>query len=643
MISPSTIQQVLSSARADEIIEDYVQLKRRGANLLGLCPFHGEKTPSFTVSPVKNLWKCFGCGRGGDAIGFLKEHEGFSYVEAIKYLAKKYNIEVVETNTPEIDQEEVQKRESLFLLNQFAKDFFKQQLIHIEEGRSIGLSYLKHRGINQQTIERYDLGYAPKDGSTLYQQARASLHNIEWMQELGLISTSNRDFYRERVMFPFHNLSGKIIGFGGRIMTNDKKAPKYLNSPESDIYNKRKTLYGLYQARQSIRSEGFCVLVEGYTDVLSLSQNGVENVVASSGTSLTSEQVTLIKRFSKDVIVLYDGDEAGQKAALRGLDIFLENELNVKVLMLPPNDDPDSYMRNVGPIAFKQALIKDSKDFIILLSENIEQNTKNDPVNKTIQVRELSNSIAKITDPLKRALYSRECARRLNLNEESLIREINKRVHEYLKKKKSSALSPSSDTGSSDYAVVEKEKDRSQLIGVLTNPLIVQERDIAKIIIISGEKTMDEQEKKTVAQYIIEELEDVKDNFTDELAKKIIEETIRALDKSEFRQQLFLHHADEAISSFATDMLIEKYDYANWADKGVELQTQKAYEENFVKESAQSVLRLKLRLIQQKITELRDRIQQTDDDQMNVVLLTVHQHLIQVRQQLAQELGVTVF
>ena len=331
MIPAQTVDEIITTAKIEEVVNDYVNLKRRGVNMIGLCPFHNEKTPSFTVSPSKNLYKCFGCGKGGGAVNFLMEHEQFTYPEALKFLAQRYNIKIEEEQKSDEQIQRDHERQSYYLINEYAQGYFVDQLFNTAEGSSIGLSYFKHRGLLETTINTFKLGYSPKNSKAFTDQAVKTGYKLDKLKQLGLTSTSGYDFYRERVIFPFHNISGKTIGFGGRILKEAKKAPKYLNSPESDIYNKRKTLYGLYQAKTAIRKKDQCILVEGYTDVLSLFQNGINNVVASSGTSLTQEQVQLIKRFTQNVIVLYDGDQAGQNAALRGLDIFLENDINIKL------------------------------------------------------------------------------------------------------------------------------------------------------------------------------------------------------------------------------------------------------------------------------------------------------------------------
>ena len=417
MISKSTIDNIFSISQIEEVVGEFVNLRKRGANMLGLCPFHNEKTPSFTVSPAKNIYKCFGCGRGGNSVQFLMEHEHLTYPESLRYLAQKYKIEIEETADPR-SREEKQLSQSYFVINEFAQKFFKSQLFETDEGKQIGLPYFKERGLLEKTINNFGLGYSPLNTS-FTELALKKDYNIEFLKSLGLTNRGNHDFYKGRVIFPFYNLSGKVIGFGGRIL-GSKKGPKYVNSPETEIYNKKKTLYGLFQARTAIRKEENIFLVEGYTDVLSLYQAGIENVVASSGTSLTEEQIMMIKRFTKNVTILYDGDPAGIKAALRGIDLILEKDLNVKIVLLPEGEDPDSWVRSQGKENFLQYIAKEEKDFIHFRIDLISQESKDDPIKKTELLRDIVESIAKIPDQLKRSIYIQKCALQLNVDEKNI-------------------------------------------------------------------------------------------------------------------------------------------------------------------------------------------------------------------------------
>ena len=381
MIKPGSVDEILNTVKIEDIVGDYVSLKRRGVNLIGNCPFHNEKTPSFTVSPTKNIFKCFGCGKGGNSAQFLMEHESFTFPEALRHIAKRYNIEIEETVASRESIEERQMLDSLFIVNQYARDFFQKQLFETDEGKSVGLSYFKDRGFLEDTIKKFGLGFAPNHNKLLTNTAVSVGHKESLLKKLGLTTSYGKDFFRNRVMFTIHNLSGKVIGFGGRILQKDVKAPKYINSPETEVYNKSKVLYGAYFAKKSIRQNDECIMVEGYTDVLSLHQSGIENVVASSGTSLTVEQIRLVKRYTPNMKILYDGDTAGVKAALRGLDLVLEQDMNVKVVLLPEGEDPDSYLQKVGVTAFKEYIEQEANDFLLFKTKLLLKEAAGDPIN----------------------------------------------------------------------------------------------------------------------------------------------------------------------------------------------------------------------------------------------------------------------
>ena len=367
MIPKETINQIMDAARIEEVVSDYVSMKKRGSNFLGLCPFHNEKTPSFNVSPAKGIYKCFGCGRAGNAVGFVMEHEHLTYREALKLLGKRYNIEVEETKRTDEEIVQDNHRESLYIVNTYAQNYFHDYLLNQPEGQNIGLSYFKERGLGAEVIDSFKLGFCPTAGNEFTTAAKDASYNESILKELGLTTERNNDFFRGRVLFTIHSISGKVLGFGGRTLSADKKVPKYLNSPESDIYNKSKVLYGMFQARQAISRIDECYLVEGYMDVISLHQAGIQHVVASSGTSLTHDQVRLIKRYTKNLTILFDGDSAGIKAALRGLDVSLEEGLNVKVMLLPKGQDPDTWVQEVGADSFIDQVNKEKKDLIHLI------------------------------------------------------------------------------------------------------------------------------------------------------------------------------------------------------------------------------------------------------------------------------------
>ncbi len=627
MIPTQTVEEILSTAKIEEVISDYVNIKRRGVNMIGLCPFHNEKTPSFTVSPSKNLYKCFGCGRGGGAVNFLMEHEQFTYPEALRFLAQKYNIKIEEEQKSDEQIQRDNERQSYYLINEYAQNYFVDQLFNTSEGTSIGLSYFKHRGLLETTIKTFKLGYSPRESKAFTTQAVKTGYNLDKLKQLGLTSTNGYDFYRERVIFPFHNISGKTIGFGGRILREDKKAPKYLNSPESEIYNKRKTLYGLYQAKASIRKHDQCILVEGYTDVLSLYQNGIQNVVASSGTSLTQEQVQLIKRFTKNVIVLYDGDQAGQNAALRGLDIFLENDINIKLATIPDQMDPDGYIRAIGTERFEQFIEAESSDFILNLAQNIQDKYVNDPINKSIQIKELTSSLVKIGDQLKRSLYIKECAAILTIEEGTLISEVNRGLSKILYKKQN------------DLRREERQYQRAEITGgvppVHREPQQnesklsfdqYQERDIVRVLLQHGHKVCTHEDEMEGSAYLHSLLGDHYSHFVNSHYKDIIEEYFNKKDSGvKNLTEYFINHSNSETQSLATAFLSSPYTYAEWAERGVELQTQVPIDENHEKDIYQSVMRYFMTYYKSQESQWMEKISECDNDEQRIVLLTAYQ------------------
>ncbi|RZL03393.1 MAG: DNA primase, partial [Pedobacter sp.] len=414
MINQDTINKIMETARIEEVVGDFVALKKRGTSLIGNCPFHNEKTPSFHVSVTKGIYKCFGCGKGGDSVHFVMDHEKYSYPEALKFLANRYNIEVEETVQSPQNIEAQNARESLYIVSEYAANYFANELFTGEEGRAIGLSYFKERGFREDIVKKFQLGYSPDVWDALIQNATAAGHKEEYLEKTGLAIKNDKgrvyDRFRGRVMFPIHNFTGRVIGFGGRTLKTDKNVPKYVNSPESDIYHKSNVLYGLFHAKKSIRDTDNCYLVEGYADVLAVHQAGIENVVASSGTSLTVEQIRMIGRFTENVTILYDGDAAGIKASLRGLDMILEEGLNVKVVSFPDGHDPDSYMHHVGASAFKKYIEDTRKDFILYKANILLKEAGNDPIKRAGIIKDIVESISKIPDDIKASIFIRECS-----------------------------------------------------------------------------------------------------------------------------------------------------------------------------------------------------------------------------------------
>ena len=427
MISRSTIDRVFESARVEEVIGEFVQLKKSGSNFKGLSPFTDEKSPSFMVSPVKQIWKDFSTGKGGNSVSFLMEHEHFSYPEALKWLAKKYNIEIEETEQTDEQKAQVNERESMYLVSNFAKDYFHNLMLNTNQGKAIGLSYFKERGFTDETIQKFDLGYCLDEWDNFTKAALEKGYDLKYLASTGLsIVKENRQFdrFKGRVMFPIHSMSGRILGFGGRILKVDKKAAKYLNSPESDIYHKSKILYGIYQAKKEIAKQDNCFLVEGYTDVISFNQSGVENVVASSGTALTSDQIRLVNRLTKNITVLFDGDAAGIRASIRGIDLILEQGMNVKVVQFPDGEDPDSFAKAHSETELKEFLETAAQDFINFKVSLLLKDSNNDPIKKATVIRDIVASISKIPDSIQREVYVQECSRIMEISERVLFSEL---------------------------------------------------------------------------------------------------------------------------------------------------------------------------------------------------------------------------
>lgn len=480
MITKESIDKVYDAIRVEEVIEDFVQLKRAGSNFKGLSPFSNEQTPSFMVSPAKQIWKDFSSGKGGNAIAFLMEHEHFSYVEAIRYLAKKYNIELEETQSSDEEQQKNNEKESLYIVSEFARDYFQKILLDNEEGKAIGKTYFKERGFSDETIKTFQLGYSPNEWQAFTEEALKKGYKLEYLNKTGLtIVKENKkyDAFRGRVMFPIHSMSGRVLGFGGRILTNDKKTAKYLNSPESDIYHKSKILYGIFYAKQHIVKEDNCYLVEGYTDMIQMYQKGIKNVVASSGTALTSEQIRLIHRLTSNITILYDGDSAGLRASIRGVDLILEQGMNVRICTFPDGEDPDSFSKNNSLTEIKEYLDKNTQDFIRFKASILVDESKNDPLKRAETIRDMIGSISKIPDAIKREVYIRECASIMNISEEVLFtslaqigkQQIQQADRDFKKQNKN----------------IQPYKNQT-LIEV--NPLVFLEKDLIKHLLLYGAK-----------------------------------------------------------------------------------------------------------------------------------------------------------
>jgi DNA primase len=508
LITQNTIQQILSRLDIVEVIGSFVKLKKRGANYLGNCPFHNERTPSFTVSPSKEIYKCFGCGKSGNTVSFLMEHEKLSYAEALRWLAAKYNVEVEETESSPEQKLLQQTAESLHIINAFAQKFYAMQLLETEEGKANGLSYLKERGFSNDTILKFGLGYAPDKRDALTTEAITAQYNRELLQKAGLVVERNgqlQDNYRDRVIFPIHNNSGKVIGFGARLIKKNDKAPKYINTPENELYVKSKLLYGTYFARQAIDKLDECFLVEGYTDVISLHQAGIENVVASGGTSLTQDQLRLIKKFTSNLTIIYDGDSAGVKAALRGLDMALEESLNVKLVLIPDGEDPDSYVKKVGAERFRQFVQENRKDFILFQLEVLLSDAGDDAAKKAGVVNQVAETVSKVDkteDFTRQQDYIRQCAQTLKIDESGFTALVNKFIRNRLSTSKKLPFEEAKVFEDNAKKAAVNEYDDNTFSLLFQDEL--QEREIARVLLEQGEKPWED--GQLTADYIFSEL-----------------------------------------------------------------------------------------------------------------------------------------
>lgn len=564
MIPQSKIDEIINAAHIEEVVGDIVRLKRRGANLTGLCPFHNEKTPSFSVSPAKGIYKCFGCGKAGNAVNFVMENDSLGYIEALKSLAERYRIDWPQQENVNIDQERAlrSEKESLQILNNWAADFFEQELWESEEGKNIGLSYFEERGFRTDIIKKFKLGYSHDSWDHFTSAATQMQFSQEVLVRGGLVKQNEQrkvyDAYRGRVMFMIHNSTGKVIAFAGRQLKKDDKSAKYVNSPETLLYHKSNELYGLFFAKNAIRQNDFVYLVEGYTDVISMHQSGVENVVASSGTSLTENQIRLIKRHTDNVTVLYDGDAAGIKASLRGIDMLLEQGLNVKVLLFPDGDDPDSYSKKVGSDQFQQYLQTETRDFILFKVNLLMKDAEHDPLKKAQVTRDIVESISKIPDGIKRMAFIRECAAMLDMNEQLLIAELNKSRNSFLTQKEKDWIA-------TEPQEMPHQEELDQIIN--QSPTFEQEQYIVKLLLLHGQKPAPGY--ANVANYILKKMELDEIIFEHEIMRLMLNEfKALILNQTEFNTQTFTHHSNTIISSAAAGLLSVMHEMSpRWVSK----------------------------------------------------------------------------
>lgn len=575
MIPKFTIDKIIDAARVEDVIGDFITLKKRGANLLGLCPFHGEKSPSFTVSPAKGIYKCFGCGKSGTAVNFIMDHESLSYPEALKYLANKYGIEVIEKEVSVEEKAQQNEKESLYIVMQYAQKYFTDLLLNDDMGRSVGLGYFQERGFTQAIIDKFQLGYSSEERRKFSETAVKNGYKPEYLVKTGMSILSNNhvegnpitvseifDRYTGRVMFPIHNISGKVIGFGGRILTSDKKLAKYINSPQTDIYDKSKTLYGLFQAKKQIIQDDNCYLVEGYTDVISMHQSGIENVVASSGTSLTVDQIKLIHRFTKNITILYDGDVAGIKASFRGIDLILEEGMNVRVLLFPDGDDPDSYSKKVTNEEFKEFIKNNSKDFISFKTSLLYKEVENDPIRRAELIKDIVESISVIPDAINRSVYVKECSRIMDISEQILQIEINKLI------RKKAGKQTTKDAGHPQENYGGHEAPPEELFEEQTatpDPVLDhEEKELLRMMMQYGNVLVDVEAEDTdkvsqsfqltVCEFVIFELWRDDLQFINPVYQMVLDEFQHELESGNIpTMQTFTHHSNPAVSQVAID------------------------------------------------------------------------------------------
>lgn len=620
MISQTTINNVFDTARVEEVIGDFVQLKKAGSNYKGLSPFTDERSPSFMVSPVKQIWKDFSSGKGGNVVAFLMEHEHFTYPEAIRFLAKKYGIEIIETEQSNEEKQQADERESLYLVSDFAKEYFHNTLLKTEEGKAIGLSYFKERGFTDETIRKFELGYSPETWDAFTAHALKKGYKLEFLEKTGLSIVKEEkqfDRFKGRVMFPILSMSGRTLGFGGRILTNDKKAAKYLNSPESAIYHKSKVLYGIFHAKQSIAKEDNCYLVEGYTDVIQFYQTGIHNVVSSSGTALTPEQIRLINRLTKNITVLFDGDAAGLRASLRGIDLILEQGMNVKICTFPEGEDPDSFSRKNSLEELTLYLEQNARDFITFKASLLASEAKNDPIKKSETIHDMVNSIAKIPDVIQREVYLKECSRIMDISEQVLF---NTLAQQLQKERKEAAKKP---VPQEAFEVIPTERKiekidvQFQLEQKIIELLLLYghiEEDFEDLILEANEKGeinfKPELHTARVFEKIFLDLQEDEIEFTNPGFKELYFELVNRFNQNpEAKAETFVNELSPEMASAVTHFLMEEERYVlhNWERKEIYV---KEKDQTIAQMVSETILNLRRYLVTQKINELSETMQQ---------------------------------
>ena len=659
MIDQATVDRIIDAANILDVVSDFVTLRKRGVNYIGLCPFHDEKTPSFSVSPSKGICKCFSCGKGGSAVHFIMEHEQLSYYEALKYLAKKYNIEIKERELTDEEKQVQSDRESMLIVNSFAQEYFTNILFEHAEGRSVGLAYFHERGFRDDIIKKFSLGYSLEQRDALFKEAEKRGYKKDYLLKTGLCLEGQNgyvsDRFRGRVIFPVFSLSGKVLAFGGRILKKDDKMAKYVNSPESEVYHKSNELYGIYHAKQSIVKNDCCFLVEGYTDVLSMHQSGIENVVASSGTSLTPGQIRLIHRFTNNIIVLYDGDAAGIKASLRGIDLILKEGMNIKVVLLPDGDDPDSFSRKQSVASFTEYIKSHEVDFIRFKTNLLLESAGEDPIKRAALITDIVQSISIIPDAIVRSVYTKECSRLLDVNEEILLREVNKKKFDQITKENT----PSKDNTAVEAEVTKKSEDNIEQDVSSENapdlpkrraasPLDTFERSLVRYMIRYGHRIIfscpDEETGQTfdwaVLPYIMADLQQDEIEFQHPLYSQMAREAVDKYEsEGEHLERYFLSHPDPEISKTAVDMVSEKYQLSKIHTKFQKVETE---EERLAELVPRALFELKNAIVCMNIKKLRDEIKKAGKEKDTVRITELMSEITAlngVKAALAKQLG----
>lgn len=654
MITQNTIQQILNRIDIVDVVGTFVKLKKRGNGYMGLCPFHNEKTPSFTVSASKEIYKCFGCGKSGNGINFIMEHEKYSYVEALRWLAQRYGVDVEETEQSPEMKARAQLSDSLFIINNFAREYFTKTLFDTEEGQNVGLSYFEERGFTQETVKKFQLGYCLNQRDAFAKTAIGKGYNLEFLQKTGLVTIRYEqpaDNYRGRVIFPIHNQSGKILGFGARILGKADKAPKYINSPENEIYYKSKVLYGTYFARHAIDKLDECLLVEGYTDVISLHQAGVENVVASSGTSLTQDQLRLIRKYTNNLTILYDGDNAGVKAALRGLDMAVEEGLNVKVVLIPDKEDPDSYVQKIGADAFRTFIAENKQDFVIFKLQTSLLDAGSDMNKKSKLVNEIAETISKINkteDFTRQQDYIRQSSELLKIDEEGMVQLVNKFIREKmtkLEKEFTKNRNPEYDVPEEEQPPIPEEyQDADASTAALFNPHEKQEQELVKILLRFGDKIFSDEEQNTVADYVFHLPYDFESLSDNEIVKRILHEFKNEYDKGNLLdRKWFLYHNDPDVARAVTAILEDKEAElsTNWKEK-FEINTK--YGDNaYVNDTVSTTNYLILRKIKKLILENQEEMKNATEYADQLRCLEMAKHLKDIETEITKDKGTVIF